>query len=180
MDHPFMHTFAENLSQQGLEIILFNFPYMVKRSEDGKKRPPDRAPILLDHYKKILNEIGPREKLFIGGKSMGGRMASMLLSENPTIADGLILLGYPFHPPGKPEKLRTEHFPQITKPSLIIQGERDTFGGKEFITHLELKVPFTTMFVPDGDHSFKPRKKSGYTEQQNWETAINIISQFCL
>lgn len=109
---------------------------------------------------------------------MGGRMASMLAAETPTIADGLILLGYPFHPPGKPEKLadRTAHFSAITMPTLLVQGERDTFGGRALLDTLTLPNCFETRWIPDGDHSFKPRKKSGYTEQQNREAAVAAIT----
>ncbi|MCK0070320.1 alpha/beta fold hydrolase [Kordiimonas laminariae] len=180
MDHPFMEYFATELAKTGLEVILFNFPYMTKRMEDGKKRPPDRAPVLLEHYRELINHIGPREKVFIGGKSMGGRMASMLLAEDASIADGLVLLGYPFHPPGKPEKLRTEHFSEIKKPVFIAQGERDTFGGKEFAESLSLPQNFEMHWLPDGDHGFKPRKASGHTEQENWDNAVNATSNFCI
>ncbi len=175
----FMQYFAKALAKNGFEVILFNFPYMQKRVLDGKRRPPDRAPKLLEHYKTVLESIGPRNKLFIGGKSMGGRIASMALAENNELAAGLILLGYPFAPPGKPEKLRTEHFPSIQSPTLIAQGERDTFGGETFISNLTLPTNFKVHILPDGDHSFKPRKKSGYTEQENWDSAIKAITDFC-
>jgi len=151
---------------------------MEKRALDGKRRPPDRAPKLLEHFRAVIEKARTDKPLIIGGKSMGGRMASMLAAETPTIADGLILLGYPFHPPGKPEKLadRTAHFSAITMPTLLVQGERDTFGGRALLDTLTLPNCFETRWIPDGDHSFKPRKKSGYTEQQNREAAVAAIT----
>ena len=107
-------------------------------------------------------------------------MASMLLAEDNTLADGLVLLGYPFHPPGKPEKLRTEHFADITNPVLVNQGERDTFGGRDLVSSLSLPENFAVNWLSDGDHGFKPRKASGHTEEENWDKAINTISEFCL
>lgn len=179
MDHPFMVYFATELAQKGFEVILFNFPYMIKRMEDGKKRPPDRAPVLLQHYRDLIHHIGPRKRLIIGGKSMGGRIASMLLAEEPGIAEGLLLLGYPFHPPGKPEKQRTDHLSRINRPVLIAQGDRDTFGGREFVKTLGLPENYTFHWLPDGDHGFKPRKASGYSEKENWDTAIKMMADFC-
>lgn len=183
MDSLFMKDFAARLKQQGFDCILFNFPYMEKRAQDGKRRPPDRAPKLLEHFRAVIAEVSASARnagkpLIIGGKSMGGRMASMLAAETPDIADGLILLGYPFHPPGKPEKLseRTVHFTNIKMPTLLVQGERDTFGGRALLGTLTLPKCFETHWLPDGDHSFKPRKKSGYTEEQNRDAAIAAIA----
>jgi predicted alpha/beta-hydrolase family hydrolase len=179
MDSRFMQFFAAHLANNGLETILFNFPYMQKRSEDGKKRPPDRAPKLMDHFRDVLEGINRDAPLFIGGKSMGGRMASMLLAEDGALADGLLLLGYPFHPPGKAEKLRTGHFAEINVPTHIFQGERDTFGGRPFVERLSLPKNFHLHWVNDGDHGFKPRKKSGFTEEGNWATTVTAISDVC-
>jgi len=178
MDSDFMQFTAKGLADAGFECVLFNFPYMEKRALDGKRRPPDRAPKLLEHFRAVIEKARTDKPLIIGGKSMGGRMASMLAAETPTIADGLILLGYPFHPPGKPEKLadRTAHFSAITMPTLLVQGERDTFGGRALLDTLTLPNCFETRWIPDGDHSFKPRKKSGYTEQQNREAAVAAIT----
>lgn len=176
LDSAFMQYFADGLAKAGFECILFNFSYMEMRAADGKKRPPDRAPKLLEHFKAVIDQVGRDHPLIIGGKSMGGRMASMLAAETPTIADGMILLGYPFHPPGKPEKLRTEHLGDITMPTLLIQGERDTFGGTALVNSLNLPSHFNIEWAMDGDHSFKPRKASGRTETQNWDEAIAAIS----
>lgn len=178
MDSTFMQYFAKELSKRGVAVTLFNFPYMALRTKDGKKRPPDRASKLLEHFRAVVHGAANSGKLVIGGKSMGGRMASMLLAETPELANGLIVLGYPFHPPGKPEKLRTDHFGAIQAPTLILQGERDTFGNRAFLKTLTLPETMTVTWVTDGDHSFKPRKASGLTEAENWETAVEKISTF--
>ena len=106
MEHDFMTAVAKGLVEQGIRVVRFNFPYMVKRAEDGKKRPPDRAPKLLEAYEEVIAHFTTRP-IVIGGKSMGGRMSS-LLADNALVA-GIACLGFPFHPPGKPEKYKGEH-----------------------------------------------------------------------
>ncbi|OLQ91709.1 alpha/beta hydrolase [Vibrio panuliri] len=175
MEHAFMQHVALGLAEKGIQVVRFNFPYMVKRSEDGKKRPPDRAPKLLEAFEQIIAEYAD-QPIVIGGKSMGGRMAS-LLAENPLVA-GIACLGYPFHPPGKPEKYKGEHLADLAKPCLILQGERDTFGKREEFEHFSLSQSVTVEFIPDGDHSFKPRKSSGHTEEGNLAHTVDVLSQF--
>jgi len=175
MEHAFMQHVALGLAEKGIQVVRFNFPYMVKRSEDGKKRPPDRAPKLLEAFEQIIAEYAD-QPIVIGGKSMGGRMAS-LLAENPLVA-GIACLGYPFHPPGKPEKYKGEHLAALTKPCLILQGERDTFGKREEFEHFSLSQIITVEFIPDGDHSFKPRKSSGHSEKGNLAHTVDVLSQF--
>lgn len=175
MEHDFMSAVANGLVEQGIRVVRFNFPYMVKRAEDGKKRPPDRAPKLLEAYEEVITHF-TNQPVVIGGKSMGGRMSS-LLAENELVA-GMACLGYPFHPPGKPEKYKGEHLATIEKPTLILQGERDTFGKKEEFEHFALSEQVRVIFVPDGDHSFKPRKSSGYTEVENIELAVKHLADF--
>lgn len=175
MEHDFMSAVANGLVEQGIRVVRFNFPYMVKRAEDGKKRPPDRAPKLLEAYEEVITHF-TNQPVVIGGKSMGGRMSS-LLAENELVA-GMACLGYPFHPPGKPEKYKGEHLATIEKPTLILQGERDTFGKKEEVEHFALSEQVRVIFVPDGDHSFKPRKSSGYTEAENIELAVKHLADF--
>ncbi|MEZ9895208.1 alpha/beta fold hydrolase [Vibrio lentus] len=175
MDHEFMQSVAKGLAFKGIRVIRFNFPYMIKRSEDGKRRPPDRAPKLLDAYQEIIEQVDA-DKLVIGGKSMGGRMASHL-SELDKVA-AMACLGFPFHPPGKPEKYKGEHLAELTKPCLILQGERDTFGKREEFADFDLSDSIRVEFIPDGDHSFKPRKSSGCTEQQNIALTVEKLSAF--
>ena len=175
MDHEFMQSVAKGLAFKGIRVVRFNFPYMIKRAEDGKRRPPDRAPKLLEAYQEIIEQTDA-DKLVIGGKSMGGRMASHL-SELDKVA-AMACLGFPFHPPGKPENYKGEHLASLQKPCLILQGERDTFGKREEFADFDLSDSIRVEFIPDGDHSFKPRKSSGYTEQQNIALTVEKLSAF--
>jgi len=181
MDSPFMEAFAEGLAARGLRAARFEFPYMAQRREDGKKRPPNPARVLLDTWRQVIDAIG-RDNLVIGGKSMGGRMASMVAAEleaEGTPVRGVVCLGYPFHPPGKPEKLRTEHLVTLKTKTLICQGTRDPFGTDAEVPEYPLSKAIRLMWLPDGDHGFKPRKASGRTEAENWETALDAIQAFC-
>ena len=175
MDTPFMSSFAEGLAEAGVRVARFEFAYMAGRRHGGKKRPPDRQPVLLDCWRAVIAALGP-ERLVIGGKSMGGRMASLVADE--TAVRGLVCLGYPFHPPGKPERLRTEHLTCLRTPSLIVQGTRDPFGTREEVEGYDLSPSITIHWAEDGDHGLKPRKASGRSEAQNWDEAIAAIDRF--
>ncbi|OHY94073.1 alpha/beta hydrolase [Vibrio rotiferianus] len=175
MEHDFMTAVAKGLVEQGIRVVRFNFPYMVKRAEDGKKRPPDRAPKLLEAYEEVITHF-TSQPIVIGGKSMGGRMSS-LLADNELVA-GVACLGFPFHPPGKPEKYKGEHLASIEKPTLILQGERDTFGKREEFDSFALSEQVKVSFLPDGDHSFKPRKSSGHTEASNIALTVDQLARF--
>jgi len=172
----FMQLVAEGLAKHNINVVRFNFAYMQLAEDLGKRRPPDRADKLLLHFKMVLSEIDDRLPIFVGGKSMGGRMASMLLQESTAL--GCICMGYPFHPPGKPEKLRTEHLLAMNKPVLILQGERDTFGTREDIATYDLSAQVQVSYLPDGDHSFKPRKTSGYSLDGHINLAITQTAEF--
>ena len=181
MDSPYMDAFAEGLAARGLRCARFEFPYMAQRRDDGKKRPPNPARVLLATWREVIDEIG-REKLVIGGKSMGGHMASMVaadLESEGTPVRGVVCLGYPFHPPGKPDKLRTEHLETLKTKTLICQGTRDPFGTEAEVPEYPLSKAIRLMWLADGDHGFKPRKASGRTEQQNWDAALDAIQAFC-
>ncbi len=178
MDHPFMETMAHEIAKDGIHVVRFNFPYMVKRLVDGRKRPPDRAPVLLDAYREVINDFQSDAPIFIGGKSMGGRMASLVAEQ--TKVSGLICLGFPFHPPGKPENFKGDHLKSISIPSLIIQGERDTFGKQAEFEDFSLSAAVETQFIADGDHSFKPRKSSGLTEHENLLCAARLVQRFVM
>ncbi|ADV87365.1 alpha/beta fold hydrolase [Vibrio vulnificus] len=175
MEHAFMTAVAQGLAKEGIRVVRFNFPYMAKRAEDGKKRPPDRAPKLLEAFSEVIASVTD-DPVIIGGKSMGGRMAS-LLSEHPLVK-GIACLGFPFHPPGKPEKFKGEHLQTLSKPTLILQGERDTFGTQTECQQFEFSSMVRLAFLPDGDHSFKPRKSSGYTEAGNVQLVIEQLCAF--
>lgn len=177
MDTPFMEAFATGLANRGFSVVRFNFPYMALRAEDGKKRPPDRAPKLLAAYEAAIEAVRTDAPLIIGGKSMGGRIATMLAAEKPSLGlSGVVCLGYPFHPPGKPEKRRTEHLPAIPVPTLIAQGERDPFGGTALVGSLDLPAGITLHWAADGNHDLSPRKASGFTAEGNWAAAMDAIA----
>jgi predicted alpha/beta-hydrolase family hydrolase len=175
MDSDFMNLFAAGLADRGLRVARFEFPYMIKRRDDGKRRPPDRAPVLLETYMNIAAELGP-ENLVVGGKSMGGRIASMIADDAG--AAGLVCLGYPFHPPGKPDKLRTEHLADMKTPALILQGERDPFGKRDEVAGYILSKSIRVNFLADGDHDLTPRKSSGRSREENWADGMDLITEF--
>jgi predicted alpha/beta-hydrolase family hydrolase len=180
MDSPFMDVFAERLGDNGFRIARFEFPYMTERRITGKRKPPNRAPVLIDTWNAVIEHFGT-ERLIVGGKSMGGRMASMVTAEREssgTAPLGLVCLGYPFHPSGKPEKLRVDHLKEITTPTLICQGTRDSLGTREEVSSYDLPSALKIHWLEDGDHGFKPRKKSGLTEDQNWQNSIQAITDF--
>ena len=175
MDHPFMTHIAEGIAAAGFRVARFEFPYMAKRRADGRKRPPDREPALRDCFGQVAMALGT-DTLVIGGKSMGGRIASMMA--DTLKVRGLICLGYPFHAPGKPDKLRTEHLKAIRTPTLILQGSRDPFGTVADIPGYGLAKKIRVHAVEDGEHSFKPRKASGRTEKQNLDEAVTEAVKF--
>lgn len=176
MDTPFMTTFAEGLAEKGWRVVRFEFSYMAKRRIDGKKRGPSGQKKLSQEWRDVVDLVGRKTPLVLGGKSMGGRYASMLADELGVA--GLICLGYPFHPPGKPEKLRTEHLVELQTPALFVQGERDPFGTRDEVKAYTLSSRIEMYWSPDGDHSLKPRKSSGRTEQQNWQDGVKKIDAF--
>ena len=176
MDSPFMVAFAEGLAAAGYRAARFEFPYMVRRRETGTKRPPDRGPVLLDTWADVVRELGP-ENLVIGGKSMGGRIASMVADEAGV--RGLVCLGYPFHGPGKPmNPERVAHLENLKTPALFCQGTRDTLGSAEDVGAYRLSKAIALYWLDDGDHGFKPRKASGFTETEHWHSAIDAIVRF--
>ena len=176
MDSPFMAAFAEGLGKRGFRVARFEFPFMAARRETGVKRPPDRAPVLLDAWREVIDELGA-ENLVIGGKSMGGRIASMVADE--TGVKGLVCLGYPFHAPGRPmNPERLAHLQHLKTRALFCQGTRDTLGGAEDVETYTLSKAIAMHWLNDGDHGFKPRKASGLTEAGNWQSAIGAIAGF--
>jgi predicted alpha/beta-hydrolase family hydrolase len=180
MDSPFMDAIAGGLADVGLRVVRFDFPYMARARQEGRRRPPDRPSVLSDAYRAVIEQLltqgTPRERLVIGGKSMGGRVASLLADEQRVA--GLVCLGYPFHPPGKPEKLRTEHLAQLRTPTLICQGERDPFGNRAEVEGYTLSESIRLAWLPDGEHSFKPRKASGRSEADNLAEAVRLLVDF--
>ena len=166
MDSPGMTAIAEALAAQDLRVVRFEFEYMAKRRSEGTRKPPPRADKLNSEYLAAIEGLKADGPLIIGGKSMGGRVASMIageLFEADRIA-GLLCVGYPFHPIGKPEKLRTEHLQGLRTPTLICQGTRDQFGTKDEVNEYDLSSAIQLSWFEDGDHDLKPRRRvSGFT-----------------
>ncbi len=175
MDSAFMQSIAQGVAERNIRAVRFEFPYMEQRRRDGKRRAPDREPRLLDAWREVIRELGAG-RLVIGGKSLGGRMASLIAEETGVL--GLICLGYPFHPPGKPERLRIAHLMPLDIPALVLQGERDPFGNISEVAGYGLPPNIRVRWLADGDHSFVPRKRSGRTEADNLAEAVNEIADF--
>ena len=179
MEHAFLAELSRLLAGPDIEVVRFNFPYMSKRALDGKRRPPDRQPVLLDHWREMVREFA-HPRLFLAGKSMGGRMAAEISDEIycEMNAAGLLILGYPFHPPARPDRWRGEVLKQIKTPTLLLQGERDTFGSRVELAGFPFSSAVSVHWLADGDHGFKPRKSSGLCEQDNLQQAASRIRQF--
>jgi uncharacterized protein len=179
MDSAFMDTVAKGVASAGFRIARFEFPYMRARREHGKKRPPDREPVLSESWREAIRALsgskGP-DALVIGGKSLGGRIASLVADEIGVA--GLVCLGYPFHPPGQLNKLRVAHLERLRTPGLIVQGTRDPFGGRNEVSRYSLSKTLRVVFLEDGDHSFRPRVSSGRTESQNLARAVALVTAF--
>jgi predicted alpha/beta-hydrolase family hydrolase len=177
MNTPFLSSVSRGLAAGGYRVARFEFPYMRARRDTGRKGgAPDREPILRNSWKEAVEKLGGGGSLVIGGKSMGGRIASMVADE--VGARGLVCLGYPFHPPGRPEKLRTKHLETLATPALVVQGTRDPFGTAEDVAGYRLSPAIRVVWLQDGDHSWKPRAASGRSEAQNMADAIAAIREF--
>jgi predicted alpha/beta-hydrolase family hydrolase len=166
--HAFMTGTARALAERGVDVVTFDFLYVA-----AGRRSPDRAPVLETTWRAVLDEVRrqrvPRSaRLAMGGKSMGGRMASHVASSDspPEGVSGLVLLGYPLHPPGQPGKLRTSHLPALRTPTLVVQGSRDEFGGDAEVRAAFAVVPAKVDWhiVAGGDHSFKVPRSAGRTQ----------------
>jgi uncharacterized protein len=176
MDSPFMNILAAGLGAAGLRAARFEFPYMRRRRETGHRGAPDREPALRAAWRETIEELGGGERLVIGGKSMGGRMASLVADEMKV--RGLVCLGYPFHPPDKPDRLRTSHLHDLRTPTLIVQGTRDPFGTPEEVAGYDLSPAIRVLWLEDGDHSFKPRASSGHKEKEHLAAAVEAVVGF--
>lgn len=178
MDTDFMNFFAEYLAAKNIRVLRFEFPYMALRREGHGRRPPNPQKVLLTSWRQIISECRKQHTgaIFIGGKSMGGRMASMIADECE--ADGLILLGYPFYAPGKHDKPRIDHLVDLKTRTLVVQGERDPMGSKEVVEEYDLSNTINTIWLDDGNHDLKPRVKSGISHNDNLCRAAVVIEKF--
>jgi predicted alpha/beta-hydrolase family hydrolase len=182
MDSPFMEYFAGGLAAKGFRVARFEFPYMDERRRSGKKCPPDRPPRLLEAWRVVIKYLGGPGRVIIGGKSMGGRIASMVAAEMEQAGRavlGLVCLGYPFHAPGrKADERRTSHLAGLKTPTLILQGSRDTLGNAAEVPGYDLAPAVHVYWLANGDHGFRPPKKSGRTEAENWDEALDVFAAF--
>ncbi|KZS50685.1 alpha/beta family hydrolase [Rhizobium anhuiense] len=173
MDSASMTAAANALAGVGFRVARFEFAYMAARRTSEGRKPPPRAETLNPEYEAAIATLGASGPLIIGGKSMGGRVASMIaddLYHRGKIA-GLLCLGYPFHPPGQPEKLRTAHLTGLTTPALICQGTRDEFGTRDEVPGYDLSDRIEILWLKDGDHDLKPRKTiSGFSSADHLAT----------
>jgi uncharacterized protein len=172
--HPFMVAYATALAERGVDVVTFDFPYMAQ-----KRRLPDKAPVLEAEFHRVIAEAmtaDPSRRLFIGGKSMGGRMATHLAAQGDLSLAGVVALGYPLHPPGKPEQKRIAHLPDIRVPLLVVQGERDTFGTPSELEPELAAVPAAVdvHVVKGGDHSLAVRGRSA--EEVHGEVIAAIVA----
>lgn len=182
MDSAAMNSAAEAFAAVGLRVARFEFAYMAARRTGEGRKPPPKAERVMPEYVAAVDDIGPTPgPLIIGGKSMGGRVASMVadpLFEAGRIA-GLLCLGYPFHPPAKPDQLRTAHLAELRCPALICQGTRDEFGTLEEVGNYALSQAIELLWLQDGDHNFKPRKSvSGFTVDDHLKTVSEAIVEW--
>lgn len=186
--HPFMVAVARGLAGRGIDVVTFNFPYM-----EQKRKVPDKAPVLEAAFREAVAgvvadvvadvgadlQVGPDRRLFIGGKSMGGRMATHLAAQGLEGLRGVVALGYPLHPPGRPDQPRTAHLPSIAVPVLIVQGERDTFGTPSELKPVieTMRAPVTLHVVEGGDHSLAVR---GRTPDETRAPVLDAIAGWML
>lgn len=174
-DHPFMTRVASGLSTRGISVLRFDFLYVSKA-----RRAPDRQEVLESTFAEVIRyaseDLSP-SRLVLGGKSMGGRIATHLAASG-TRCTGLVMLGYPLHPPGRPERIRDQHLYAIQDPVLFVEGTRDPFCPLELLEEVRSKMPAPTevLVVEDGDHSFKVRRSSGRSSEDALKAAMEGVA----
>lgn len=181
MDSASMNATAQTLAQAGFRVARFEFGYMAARRTGNGRKPPPRAETLTDEYLAAVDALGAATPLIIGGKSMGGRVASMVADDLHAAGRiaGLLCLGYPFHPPGKPLQLRTKHLAGLKTPTLICQGTRDEFGTPEEVAGYALADTIDMLWLEDGDHDLKPRRSvSGLSAADHLATLAAAVTAF--
>lgn len=182
MDSWFMNELAAQLQDCQFRVVRFEFPYMQQRRETGTKRPPQRMPALLEYWLLVLDAVRAEwpDPIIIGGKSMGGRAASMLIAETDRLdgVTGCACFGYPFHPQSQPQKTRVEHLQNTLKPVLICQGTRDSMGKPDEVSGYCLGSAVTLSWLDSADHDFKPLKRSGSTQTEMIEQAASALSRW--
>ncbi|HKZ96310.1 MAG TPA: alpha/beta family hydrolase [Hyphomicrobiaceae bacterium] len=186
MTSPFMAAMTGLLIERGVKVSRFEFAYMAARRRNGKRTPPPKAERLIGEYEAVVARLAARgagpERLVIGGKSMGGRVASLIADKLHLdgLAAGLVCLGYPFHPPGKPDQVRTQHLERLVCPMLIVQGERDPFGARGEVESYRLSPAIRFHWAAGGDHDLAPRRGTRATHPENLSQAARSIASFAL
>ena len=183
MDSKFMEVITTRVASRGVTVARFEFAYMAMRRQGAARRPPPKIEALVGEYRAAVTAIKqryPDAHLFIGGKSMGGRVASMIAGDLFGAGEvlGCVCLGYPFHPTKRPEQLRTEHLTSLRCPTLIVQGERDALGNRREVDRLALSGAIEFAWVGDGDHDLYPRTASGLTHDANLNRAADQVADF--
>ncbi len=181
MDSRAMNDIAESLADSGLRVARFEFDYMASRRRTGSAKPPPKAETLQPEYVKAIADLEAEGPLIIGGKSMGGRVASMIADEQFSAKRicGVLCLGYPFHPVGKPDVLRTAHLAGLQCPALIVQGTRDPFGTYEEVRQYKLSPSIEVDWLEDGDHDLRPRKKiSGFSSADHMRAMAEKVADW--
>lgn len=185
MDSAFLARLAQLIDARGVTVHRFEFPYMAARTAGLSRRPAPRAEALVADYRAALSAvretIGLRARLFAGGKSMGGRIACLAVNEDATVAavTGVVVLGFPLAPRGNPKARRSGVLERLARPSLIVQGTRDPFGGRAAFAALRLPAGVDVYWIEDGDHDLRPRKASGTTHEAALMAAADAIVRFC-
>lgn len=178
---PFMVGFASALAGRGIDVVTFNFLYTEQR-----RKLPDRAPVLESCYRAVIDAVrreveSGRRALFIGGKSMGGRIATQVAAADAALPlSGLVLLGYPLHPPGRPDRPRDAHLPAVARPMLFVQGARDGFGTPEELAPVLARIvpPPALRRVAGGDHSFKLSGRDAAKQTALYEEIQRAIAEW--
>jgi predicted alpha/beta-hydrolase family hydrolase len=180
MDSRFMNDIAALLAERGLRTSRFEFAYMAGRRSGGGRKPPPRADRVMGEYREAVMALAADRPLIIGGKSMGGRVATMIAGELFAAGQiaGVVCLGYPFHPPGQPEKTRTAHLETLSAPTLICQGTRDPFGSQDDVSRYALSPSISFHWVTAGDHDFRPSKGAGVTAKENLSAAADAVTDW--
>jgi hypothetical protein len=179
MDSASLNATAKALAAAGFRVARFEFGYMASRRTEAGRKPPPRAETVNPEYKAAVEALAAKGPLIIGGKSMGGRVASMVADELFAAGKiaGLLCLGYPFHPPAKPAQLRTKHLAGLKTPALIVQGTRDEFGTRDEVARYDLSPAIELFWLEDGDHDLKPRKSvSGFTTADHLKSLADKVA----
>lgn len=181
MDSASMTATAKALAAEGFRVARFEFGYMASRRTAAGRKPPPRAESVIPEYEAAIQDLSAKGKLVIGGKSMGGRVASMIAGELHAAGKvaGLLCLGYPFHPLGRPEQLRTKHLEKLEVPALIVQGTRDQMGTRQEVAGYALSPSIRIFWLEDGDHDLKPRKAiSGFSAADHMQAMAQAVKVF--